>query len=175
MVGISRSACGTALLALAGVLSACTATATGTVPEVGRAALQDDIAARLTQAGETPASVTCREDLLGEKKGRTARCDVVISDTNIFQPIVTVTAVDGERVDYELTPTLSQDQLEQAVRRLAADSGEPVTAVACESGLEGAVGARAYCDVTSDGGPARRAVEVVDVTGLTMNFNLLSS
>jgi hypothetical protein len=167
----SRSAWIAALLATVGVAGC--AAPSGEVPQVGRAALQDDIAARLTEAGEPPRSVTCQEDLLGEV-GRVARCDVVISDTNSFQPVVTVTSVDGGTVGYELTPALSQAQLEGAVTRLAADAGERVAVVACESGLEGAVGAQAHCDVDSDGVRARRTVEVTDVTGLTMNFNLLT-
>lgn len=144
------------------------------VPEVGRAALQQDIAARLTDAGEAPREVTCHADLVGEV-GRVAVCDVVMSDTNSFQPVVTVTSVDGETVDYELSTALSQVQLEQAVRRLATDAGERVDAVACVSGLEGVAGERAYCDVDADGVRLRRTVEVTDVSGLTINFNLMSS
>jgi hypothetical protein len=154
-------------------LTACDA-AGGPLPEVNRTALQSDITARLAEAGETPRSVTCQEDLLGQV-GRTARCDIVLSDTNSFQPVATVTSVSGASVDYELTPAISQPQLEQAVRRLAAVGGERVNGVVCESGLDGSVGARAYCTVDAAGVRARRPVEVTDVTGLTMNFNLLSS
>lgn len=168
MAPSSRSAWLATLLATASV-AACASG--GEAPEVGRAALQNDIAARLAEAGEAPRSVTCPEDLIGEV-GRSTRCDVVISATNSFQPVVTVLGVDGGTVDYELTPALSQAQLEQAVRRLA---GRDTGAVACESGLDGVTGARAYCDVDADGVRARRTVEVTDVEGLTMNFNLLSS
>ena len=155
--------------ALAAVLL--TACGASVVPQVGRTALQDDITTRLTAAGERPQSVTCHEDLVGEV-GRTARCDVVISDTNSFQPVATVTSVEGGAVDYELAPALSKAQLEQAVQRLA---GRDTGAVACESGLDGVTAARAYCDVDAAGVRARRTVEVTDVEGLTMNFNLLSS
>jgi hypothetical protein len=169
MVTSARSTCAAMLLAAAS-LTACDA-AGGALPEVDRAALQSDITARLAEAGEAPRSVTCQEDLLGEV-GRTARCDIVLSDTNSFQPVATVTSVSGASVDYELTPAISQAQLEQAVRRLA---GERVVGVVCESGLDGSVGARAYCTVDAAGVRVRRPVEVTDVTGLTMNFNLLSS
>jgi hypothetical protein len=144
------------------------------VPQVDRVALESDIAERLTEAGEPARSVTCLENLVGQL-GRTVRCDVVISDTNSFQPVVTVTSVDGDAVGYELTPAVSQAQLEVAVRRLAQDAGERVAAVACASGLDGAVGAQARCDVDIDGTRQRRTVEVTDVTGMTMNFNLLSN
>jgi hypothetical protein len=66
----------------------------GGTPAVGRDALQTDIAARLAKAGEQPQSVTCNEDLVGEI-GKTTRCEVVISATNSFEPVITVTGVDG--------------------------------------------------------------------------------
>lgn len=158
---------------LAVALAAC-GTGAGEVPQVGREALQADIAARLAEAGEPPRSVTCQEDLIGEP-GRTARCDVVVNDSNSFQPVATVSSVDDGAVSYELAPALSQAQLEQAVRRLAVDGGAVVVAVACESGLEGAVGARAHCDVDADGVRARRVVEVAAVTGMAIDFTLLTS
>ena len=98
----------TAVLAAAGMLccalSDCTENGSGSnVPTVSRQALQEDISRRLAEAGEKPQSVTCREDLVGELRA-TARCEVVVSATNSFEPIVTVTAVDGEAVDYAMTP-----------------------------------------------------------------------
>lgn len=144
-------------------------------PTVDRVALQNDIAKRLAEAGQPPQSVTCQEDLVGEV-GRTAHCDVVMSDVNSFAPVVTVTSVDGDRVDYELTPALSRAQLEQAVARLVLEkSPGPVDSVTCESGLAGTVGAVAYCDVDAAGVRARRAVKVTEVSGLTLNFILLSN
>jgi hypothetical protein len=144
-------------------------------PTVGRVALQNDITQRLDEAGQTPQSVTCQGDLVGEV-GRTAHCDVVMSDVNSFAPIVTVTSVDGDRVDYELTPALSQAQLEQAVARLVLEkSPGPVDSVACESGLIGTVGTVVHCDVDAAGVQARRAVKVTEVSGLTLNFILLSN
>ena len=49
---------------------------------------------RLAEASEQPESVTCKGDLVGEV-GKTVRCEVVMSATNSFEPIVTVTGVDG--------------------------------------------------------------------------------
>ena len=80
-----------------------------TAPTVCKDALQTEIAARLTNAGEHPQSVTCKEDLVGEV-GRTAHCDVVLSPTNSFEPDVTVTGVDGATIDYEMTPAVSKEQ-----------------------------------------------------------------
>jgi hypothetical protein len=143
-------------------------------PLVSRQALQSDIADRIAKTGDPPLSVTCQEDLIGQV-GRTARCDVVMSEANSFQPIVTVTRVDGATVDYEMTPGLSQEQLEKAVAALIVqNSGDRVDSVACESGLEGRVDATAHCDVDAGGTRARRNVRVSEVSGMTMKFNLNS-
>jgi hypothetical protein len=152
------------VLVCAGALvSGCTAAigADGN-PTVSKGALQTDIADRLTKAGERPESVTCIQDLVGEV-GKTARCEVVISSTNSFEPVVTVTGVDGDTIDYEKAVSL-------LVTRA---SGVPVDSVACETGLEGNVGAAAHCDVDAGGVKLRRTVEVGSVEGLMMNFDVV--
>ena len=142
------------------------------LPTVSRTALQEDISRRLADAGEKPQSVTCKQDLVGEV-GSTARCEVVVSATNSFEPIISVTAADGSAIEYEMTPAVSREQLEQVVTRLLADSdGRGVRAVSCESGLEGRVGAVGHCVVNINGIRSRRAVEVSAVRGLLMNFEL---
>src|SRR4029077_17687906 len=93
--------------------------------------------------------------------GKTARCEVVLSPTNSFEPVITVTGVDGNTIKYEMSPAVSKEQLEQAVSRLVAEAARaPVASVSCESGLEGKVGKVAYCDVDAGGVKLRRTVEV---------------
>ncbi len=141
-----------------------------TKPTVSKDALQADIADRLTKAGEQPESVACKEDLVGEV-GKTAHCEVVMSPTNSFEPIVTVTR---RMINYEMTPAVSKEQLEKAVSRLlTAASGVRVHSVSCESGLQGKAGAFAYCDVEAGGVKLRRTVEVNNVEGLMMNFDVV--
>ena len=145
----------------------------GGTPAVGKDALQTDIAARLAKAGEKPQSVTCNEDLVGVI-GKTTRCDVVMSATNTFEPVITVTGVDGSAINYEMRPAVSKEQLEKAVSRLVAEAaGAQATSVSCESGLEGEVGATAHCDVDAGGVKLRRTVEVNTIEGLMMNFDLV--
>jgi hypothetical protein len=143
------------------------------VPAVTTLDLQSDIAERFAEAGEQPELVTCKEPLIGEV-GQTARCDVVMSPTNSFAPIVAVTSVDGAKIDYELMPALSQEQLEKAVARLVADAGgPPASQVTCRSGLIGQIGEVSHCDVTAAGITLRRTAEVTSVDGLMMNFDLV--
>lgn len=142
-------------------------------PTVSRNDLQNDISDQLSKAGEKPQSVTCKDDLEGEV-GKTTRCEVVLSATNSFEPVVTVTKVDGTTVSYDMTPAVSKEQLEKSVSGLVAKStGLQVESVSCESGLEGKVGAVAYCDVDAGGVTVRRTVEVNKVKGLMMNFNVV--
>jgi len=145
----------------------------GGKPAVGKDALQADIASRLEKAGQRPQSVTCKEDLIGEV-GKTARCEVVMSPTNSFEPVITVVSTDGDTINYEMSPALSKEQLEKALSRLVADASHaPVVSVFCESGLEGKVGSTAHCDVDSGGLTLRRTVEVSSVEGLMMNFDVV--
>ncbi|GAB7070896.1 DUF4333 domain-containing protein [Mycobacterium hodleri] len=164
----------TATAALAGAIACgCTGT-TGSdlVPTVAKDALQKDVAAKLTTAGERPQSVVCESDLVGEV-GRTSHCDVAIGAANGFQPVVTVTGTDGGAIQYDLTPALSREQLEAAVARLVAEkSSERIDSVACGGGLTGEVGASAGCDVVAGGVQEHRTVEVTEVSGLTMKFTL---
>lgn len=162
-----------ALAATAAVVAGCTLDTSGAVATVAGADLQSDIAARLTNAGQRPQSVTCKDDLVGDV-GQTARCEVVMSSTNSFEPVVTVTGVDGSTINYEMRPALSQDQLERAVARLVASSGgTPSDSVKCLSGLVGEIGAVSLCDVTTAGVTLRRTAEVTSVEGLLMNFDLI--
>jgi hypothetical protein len=163
-----------ALATVWALVSACDASAgVGGKPAVGKDALQTDIAKRLDKAGEKPQSVTCKEDLVGEV-GKTAHCEVVMSPTNSFEPVITVTSVDGSTINYEMSPALSKEQLEKAVSRLVANAAHAqVASVSCESGLDGKVGATAHCDVDSAGLRLRRTVEVNSVEGLMMNFDLV--
>lgn len=143
------------------------------LPAVATTDLQSDITARLSEAGATPESVSCRDPLPGEV-GQTARCEVVLGPTNRFEPIVTVTAVDGDRIEYELTPALSPEQLERAVTRLVDEAGGPPTShVECRTGLLGVLGETAQCEVTADGVTLRRTAEVTSLDGLLMNFDLV--
>jgi hypothetical protein len=161
-----------AILAIVAVLTGCSADASIDARIVSRQTLQADVSDRLAKAGDPAQSVTCQLDLVGQV-GRTTRCDVAVSGANDFELIVTATRVHGSTVDYSMSPALSQRQLEMAVTALVAtNSGDRVDSVACESGLEGTVGATAFCDVDSGGKKERRTVRVTEVSGLTMDFNL---
>lgn len=173
----------TAMTAVAAAAVACAAVSGCTInignrnpsstAKVSKEDLQKDISQRVTNAGQTPQSVTCPDDLVGEP-GQSTRCEVTMSATSSFEPIVTVTSVQGTKVNYDITPAVSQTQLEASVSQMIANSTkEPVASVSCESELQGKIGAVAYCDVTAGGATTRRTVEVTNVSGLLMNYGLV--
>jgi hypothetical protein len=141
-------------------------------PTVAKADLETDISNRLENVGQKPESVTCSADLEGVV-GNTTTCEVVLSDTNAIEPIVEVTEVDGSTVSYEMTPALSQTQLENSVGNLVSDTaGDEVAGVACDGGLEGAEGNEANCSMQLGGEPLDTIVSVTTVDGLLMNFEV---
>jgi len=140
---------------------------------VAKADLQKDISERLEKAGQKPKSVECKDDLKGEV-GKSVTCDVALTDTNVFESVVTVTKIDGKTVSYDMAPAVSKEQLEKAVARLLSESsGETVDSVTCESGLEGKKGAEAQCDITVGGVTLEHTVDVTKVDGLLMNFTVI--
>jgi len=70
-------------------------------------------------------------------------------------------------------PALSRRQLEGVVARLIADAGtRGITAVSCESGIEGRVGAMVNCAVEATGLLARRTIRISAVNGLMMDLEV---
>jgi len=169
----SVAACGAAL-AVAGLLGAgltgCSTKAsmeTSTTSAIGAQDLQKKITDQLTEAGNAPKSVTCSDELVAEV-GKSTTCDAVFSDVNSVQAKVTVTSVKDSDVSFELSPSLTKEQLEKAVSAI-----DDTQAATCESGLDGAVGATANCEVTVDGVAAKRAVAVEGVDGLQLDLGVV--
>lgn len=141
------------------------------IPLVAKADLEKTLADRLTDAGQPPQSVTCAEDLKGVVDTAT-RCEVVISETNAIEPIVTVTGVDGDTVNFDVTAALSQEQLQNQVAMLMSQNSMPADTVSCEGGLEGVVGSQTRCTVEGGGDVTPTVVEVTEVDRFTINFRI---
>lgn len=171
MAKTNKIATGVVVLATAGLLggglTACSMKVETSKPAVAASDLQKDLTDRLANSGNPAKSVTCKEDLTGEV-GKTAKCDVVFSDTNAVEAVFTATKVEGTTVSYEIAPELTKDQLQSAVAGLTS-----TPTVTCDSGLAGKVGATAKCEVDKDGTPSKRTVEVEKVEGLSMDLNVI--
>jgi hypothetical protein len=141
--------------------------------KVSKDDLQKDISQRLNNSGQPPQSVKCPNDLVGQL-GQSIRCDVTMGSNTGFEAVVTVTSLEGSKVNYDVSPSVSTSQLEASVSQLVAKARKaPPDSVSCQSGLEGKVGAVAYCDLTARGTKTRRSVEVSAVSGLQMTYGLI--
>ncbi|MFE4213491.1 DUF4333 domain-containing protein [Streptomyces sp. NPDC056844] len=81
----------------------------GSTPKVSAAQLGDTVAEKLAATtGQPKPDVTCPDDLAG-KVGTTTRCTLKAADGSTLGVTVTVTAVDGDKIDYDIkaddTPT----------------------------------------------------------------------
>lgn len=139
---------------------------TKSTPAVSGPDLQKELTDKLTAAGNAPQSVTCKQDLPGEV-GKTATCDVVFSDTNSVEAILTATSVEGDTVNFDIAPALNKEQLQKAVAGLAS-----TPTVRCDAGLAGTVGASATCEVDVNGVVFKRIVTVSAVSGLAMDLDV---
>jgi hypothetical protein len=166
VVALSAGAVGCA------VLSGCASSVGVGAPTVPQDDLQRDISERLTKGGDKPDSVSCDGPLVGEV-GKSTRCDVVMSATNQFQPVVTVTKVEDTTVSYEVHPAMSRKQLQDYISMWDTENGMRARSVSCDSGLDGAVGAVAYCDTDAPDGRFRNKVEVSEVDNLMMKLTVV--
>ncbi|MCH9720872.1 MAG: DUF4333 domain-containing protein [Actinomycetia bacterium] len=154
-----------AALAMAGLLGA-GLTGCSTTTSLSAADLQTRLADQQTEAGDPPQSVTCNGDLIGEV-GKTTVCDVVFSDTNSVEATVTATGVDGSDVSFDVSPSVTKEQLETGV-----SGNDDAQAVTCDSGLEGTVGSSANCEVTVGGVTAKQVIVVENVNGLEIDVEM---
>lgn len=167
----SFAACGAAVVA-AGLIGAgltgCSAKVeTKVAKSVSAADLQTKLTEQLTEAGNAPQSVTCKDELAAEV-GKSTMCDVVFSDTNSVEAKVTTTEVDESGVSFDLSPSLTKEQLEKGVSGLTG-----AQTVSCDSGMEGAVGETATCEVTIDGVVSKRVAAIDGVNGLQMDLSVV--
>jgi hypothetical protein len=141
---------------------------------VTKADIEADIAELVREGGGDPKSVTCG-DSLGVVVGQSTQCEVEATPVSfLLAPIVTVTSVEGGKVNWEYKPALTQKQLErQVVEEVKEMSGKAPDSVSCDGGLKGEKGYIAYCQITADGQTLRRPIKVTNVDGLTMSRQML--
>lgn len=168
----TRIAAGAAALAAAGLLGAALSgcsvkveTSKG-VPSVSAENLQQSLTEQLTKAGNAPKSVHCKTDLAGEV-GQTATCEIIMTEANTFDAVVNVTSVDGDTVKFDTSPALTKEQLQNVVKGMA-----EAESVACDTGIEGKVGAVANCTITKDGAESQNVVGISKVEGLMMDISV---
>lgn len=166
----TRTATGVTALAMVALLGAglsgCSAKGeTKSAGPISAADLQKALTDQFAGSDSAPKSVTCKDDLIAEV-GKTASCDVALSDTNSVDAVFTVTGVKDGVPTYEISPELTKEQLAQTVSGMSGAS-----TVTCATGLVGTIGATAQCDTTLDGVATKRVVEVDNVSGLVLDVS----
>jgi len=112
LIGFGLLACSSEADRTDGGKAATNGSAASSTPSMSAADLQRSLAARISTA-TPPQSVACAAGLVGEV-GKTATCEVAVSDAVSVQANVTVTKVNGNSIDYDFTSTMTQAQLEKA-------------------------------------------------------------
>ncbi|MEV5316733.1 DUF4333 domain-containing protein [Streptomyces sp. NPDC052687] len=93
-----------ATLTLGALLTGCSASAGvgESEPKLSSGKLADTVAEKLAATtGQPKPDVTCPEDLTG-KVGTTTRCTLTADDGSTLGVTVTVTSVDGDRIDFDI-------------------------------------------------------------------------
>ncbi|MBV8863677.1 MAG: DUF4333 domain-containing protein [Mycobacterium sp.] len=156
--------------AIGAIFSGCTFTVSHSI---SASDLQNDLSSQLEKAGSKPQSVTCQGDLNGAV-GQSTNCQIVMTPVNTFEAHVTVTGVDGDKVNFDATPALTQDQLQKQVLSIETQQNHlQVASVNCQSGLNGKVGQTANCTLNgADGQTLNTVVTMVKVNGMLMQFDI---
>ena len=164
-------------LAIAGIATAgCSGSIGPAQPVVTKDALAAEVSQLAEDMGGDVDRVVCQDDLVGAV-GESTRCEIESSNpVFVLTPIVTVTSVDGETVNWEVEPTLTAEQLErQMTHRIGGGSGGAPDTVSCDEGLDGPAGNTTQCDVSIDGGPSQtRTVKAKKAEGLALQWSLLA-
>ncbi|WP_405610518.1 DUF4333 domain-containing protein [Streptomyces sp. NBC_01511] len=102
--GLSAVAAGVLLVGCSGSVSV-----GDSAPKVSKDKLSDTVAEQLAETtGQAKPDITCPKDLVG-KVDNTARCTLTAADGSTLGVTVTVSAVDGDDIDFDIkaddTPT----------------------------------------------------------------------
>lgn len=166
---------------------------------VERADVEAQIKTQLTPGlGAAPKSVECPGDLKGDV-GAALECTLVTSTGEVRKVAVTVTSVDGSRVNFDIkaaaasspptptgapattapanstsVPTVARDDLEpKIVELLTPQLGAAPKYAVCPENLRGEIGTELQCQIVDAEGLERQVlVTVSSVEGTTVDFNL---
>jgi hypothetical protein len=158
--------CAAAIVAIAGCSASVNQEKT-----VAKADVADQISTKVNEkAGHTPQSVTCPGDLKAAV-GASLDCQMT-DDGQTYGVNVTVTGVDGDRVNFDIVETVDKhdvakqisDQLEQQVGRRPD--------ITCPEDLKRDVGATTRCQLQDQGATYGVTVTVTSADGGDVKYDL---
>lgn len=132
--------------------------------------VESQISTKMTGGnGQKPDSVTCPEDLAGQK-GAEINCAMKY-DGKTSTVNVTVSSVDGDQAKFDMVNTIDKDQVASSISdQLTQQFGRKPDALTCPENLKGTTGATLRCEVTDQGQKYGLTVTVNSVDGSDVNY-----
>ncbi|QUR66827.1 DUF4333 domain-containing protein [Mycobacterium spongiae] len=159
--------------AAAGLVASATACSfsIGSANSVSKSDVEKQITEKMTDAaGDEPDSVTCPTDLPATV-GAEINCEMMVNDRS-FDVNVTVTAIEGKNVKFDMVETVGKDQVAAIIsNRLYQQVGERPDSVTCPENLKGVEGATLRCELHDGSKIYGISVIVGSVDGGDVNFD----
>jgi hypothetical protein len=131
---------------------------------VPKASVADQISTKVNdKAGQKPQSVTCPEDLKANV-GASLDCQMTY-DGQTYGVNVTVTSVDGDRVNFDIVETVNKNDVAKSISDQLTQQFGRTPDVTCPNDLKGDVGATTRCKLTDQGSTYGVTVTVNSVEG----------
>jgi hypothetical protein len=159
--------CGAAVLAVAGCSGSVSINQEKTV---AKADVADQISTKVNEkAGRKPESVTCPGDLKAAV-GASLDCQMTY-DGQPYGVNVTVTSVDGDRVNFDIVETVNKDDVAKQISNQLGQQFGRTPDVTCPNDLKGDVGATTRCQLTDQGSTYGVTVTVTSSEGGDVKFD----
>jgi Domain of unknown function (DUF4333) len=159
--------CAAAVLAVAGCSGSVSINQEKTV---AKADVADQISTKVNEkAGRKPESVTCPGDLKAAV-GASLDCQMTY-DGQPYGVNVTVTSVDGDRVNFDIVETVNKDDVAKQISNQLGQQFGRTPDVTCPNDLKGDVGATTRCQLTDQGSTYGVTVTVTSAEGGDVKFD----
>jgi len=137
---------------------------------VAKADVADQISAKVNEkAGHKPQSVTCPDDLKATV-GASLDCQMT-DDGQSYGVNVTVTSVDGSKVNFDIVETVNKDDVAKSITEQLTQQFGRTPEVSCPDNLKGDVGATTRCQLTDQGATYGVTVTVNSVDGGDVKYS----
>ncbi|MBE0587528.1 MAG: DUF4333 domain-containing protein [Hydrogenophaga sp.] len=139
-------------------------------PSVSKKDVESQIVTKMTGAdGKKADSVTCPEDLAGQK-GAETNCTMKVGDKTSTVN-VTVTSIEGDQVKFDMVQTIDKAQVASQISdQLGQQFGTKPESVTCPDNLKGTTGATLRCELKDSGQTYGVTVTVNNVDGSDVNY-----
>jgi Domain of unknown function (DUF4333) len=166
--------CGAVTLGAAALLAAAGCSGSVSINQektVAKADVADQISTKVNEkAGHKPESVTCPGDLKAAV-GASLDCQMTY-DGQPYGVNVTVTTIDGDRVNFDIVETVPKDDVAKQISdQLGQQFGRTPENVTCPDDVKGDVGATTRCELTDQGSTYGVTVTVTSADSGDVKFD----